>query len=330
MIVKTYQLEKINNNQSTFYLLYGENEGYKNQVIKDLLAIDFKDNINRYEETEIINNFDNFVTQITNKSFFEEKKIIVISRVTEKINKYFDDIINRNIDNTQIILNAGILDKKSKLRSSFEKNKNLICIPFYSDNSTTLIKLANNFFRSKKILISQETINLLIERCKGDRENLNNELLKIEIYSKNKKNISSQEINKLTNLAENYSHSELADCCLGKNLKKVINILNENNYSPDDSVAIIRIMLAKTKRLLKLKEATNNQDDIDSAISNYRPPIFWKDKEIVKQQMKYWNLNSTNELIFKLCELELIIKKQTKNSINILCDFILSNAQINN
>ena len=330
MIIKSYELEKIKKNSSNFYLLYGENEGYKNQVIKDILTIDFGSNVNKYEETEIINNFDNFVTQITNKSFFEEKKIIVISRVTEKINKYFEDIINRNIDNTQIILNAGILDKKSKLRSSFEKNKNLICIPFYSDNSTTLIKLANNFFRSKKILISQETINLLIERCKGDRENLNNELLKIEIYSKNKKNISSQEINKLTNLAENYSHSELADCCLGKNLKKVIHILNENNYSPDDSVAIIRIMLAKTKRLLKLKEATKNQDDIDSAISNYRPPIFWKDKEIVKQQMKYWSLNSTNELIFKLCELELIIKKQTTNSINILCDFILSNAQINN
>ena len=330
MIIKSYELEKIKKNSSNFYLLYGENEGYKNQVIKDILTIDFGGNINKYEESEIINNFDNFVTQITNKSFFEEKKIIVISRVTEKINKYFDDIISRNIDNTQIILNAGILDKKSKLRSSFEKNKNLICIPFYSDNSTTLIKLANNFFRSKKILISQETINLLVERCKGDRENLNNELLKIEIYSKNKKNISSQEINKLTNLAENYSHSELADCCLGKNLKKVINILNENNYSPDDSVAIIRIMLAKTKRLLKLKEATKNQDDIDSAISNYRPPIFWKDKEIVKQQMKYWSLNSTNELIFKLCELELIIKKQTINSINILCDFILSNAKINN
>ena len=330
MIIKSYELDKIKENSSNFYLLYGENEGYKNQVIKDILTIDFEDNINKYEETEIINNFDNFVTQITNKSFFEEKKIIIISRVTEKINKYFEDIINRNIDNTRIIFNAGRLDKKSKLRSSFEKNKKLICIPFYSDNSTTLIKLANNFFRNKKILISQETINLLIERCKGDRENLNNELLKIEIYSKNKKNITSQEINKLTNLAENYSHSELADCCLSKNLKKVIHILNENNYSPDDSIAIIRIMLAKTKRLLKLKEATKNQDNIDSAISNYKPPIFWKDKEIVKKHMKYWSLNSANELIFKLSELELIIKKQTTNSINILCDFILSHAQINN
>ena len=330
MIIKTYQLEKIKENQSNYYLLYGENEGYKNQVINDVLTINYKDNINRYEETDIINNFDNFVTQITNKSFFEEKKIIIISRVSDKIYKYFEDIIARNIDNTNIIFNARILDKKSKLRAKFEKNKKLICIPFYSDDSNTMGKIANNFFREKKISISQETINLLVEKCKGDRENLKNELLKIEIYSKNKKNISSQEINKLTNLAENYSHSELADYCLSKNLKKVIHILNENSYSTDDSVAILRVMLAKTKRLLKLKEATKNQTNIDDIISNYKPPIFWKDKEIVKLHMKYWSLKSAYELIFKINEIELIVKKQTTNSINILCDFVLSQAKINN
>jgi len=330
MIVKTYQLEKIKKDHTKFYLLYGENEGYKNQVIKDILVVDFKNNISRYEETEVINNFDSFVTQITNKSFFEEKKIIIISRVTDKINKYFEDIIGRNVDNMRIILNAGILDKKSKLRVNFEKNENLICIPFYSDNGITLNKLANNFFREKKISISQETINLLVERCKGDRENLKNELIKIEAYSKNKKNVSFKEIIKLTNLSENYSHSELADCCLSKNLKKVVHILNENNYSPDDSVAILRIMLTKTKRLLKLKETSKDKNNIDYTISNYKPPIFWKDKEIVKQQMKHWSLKSTNELIFKLNEVEFIVKKKTSNSINILCDFILSQTQINN
>ena len=330
MIVKTYQLEKDKINKSNFYLLYGENEGLKNQIINDFLTVDFKDNINKYDEVEIISNFDNFITQISHKSFFEEKKIIIISRVSDKIYKYFEDIINRNIDNTNIIFNAGILDKKSKLRANFEKNENLICIPFYSDDSNTLSKLANNFFREKKISISYETINLLVEKCKGDRQNLKNELLKIEIYSKDKKNITSQEINKLTNLAENYSHSELADCCLSKNLKKVIHILNENNYSTDDSVAILRVMLAKAKRLLKLKEASQNQNSIDSVISNYKPPIFWKDKEVVKQHMKYWSLKSTNELIIKLNEVELIVKKHTTNSINILCDFILSQAQTNN
>ena len=170
----------------------------------------------------------------------------------------------------------------------------------------------------------------MVERCKGDRENLKSELLKIELYSKNKKNISSQEINQLTNLAENYSHSELADSCLSKNIKKVVRILNENNYSTEDSVAILRVMLSKTKRLLKLRESISNEAGIDSAISTYKPPIFWKDKEIIKQQIKHWSLKSTNELIFKLNELEFVIKKQTANSINILSDFILSQSRISN
>jgi DNA polymerase-3 subunit delta len=330
MIIKTYQLDKLKENQSNFYLLYGENEGYKNQLIKDILSVGFKDNINRYDESEVINNFDNLITQFTNKSFFEDKKIIIISRATEKINKFFEDIISRNIDDIRIVINAGSLDKKSKLRANFEKKENLICIPFYSDDSLTLGKLANNFFRDKKISISQETINLLVGRCRGDRENLNNELLKIEIYTKNKKKISSEEIFILTNLAQNYSHSELVDLCLSKNLKKTINILNENNYTSDDCITILRIMLAKTKRLFKLKKESKNQKNIDTIISNFKPPIFWKDKEIVKQQMKHWSLKSTGELIIKINEIELMIKKETASSLHILLDFILYQAKVNN
>ena len=330
MIIKTYQLDKLKENQSNFYLLYGENEGYKNQLIKDILSVGFKDNINRYDESEVINNFDNLITQFTNKSFFEDKKIIIISRATEKINKFFEDIISRNIDDIRIVINAGLLDKKSKLRANFEKKENLICIPFYSDDSLTLGKLANNFFRDKKISISQETINLLVGRCRGDRENLNNELLKIEIYTKNKKKITSEEIFILTNLAQNYSHSELVDLCLSKNLKKTINILNENNYTSDDCITILRIMLAKTKRLFKLKKEGKNQKNIDTIISNFKPPIFWKDKEIVKQQMKHWSLKSTEELIIKINEIELMIKKETASSLHILLDFILYQAKVNN
>ena len=330
MIIKTYQLDKLKENQSNFYLLYGENEGYKNQLIKDILSVGFKDNINRYDESEVINNFDNLITQFTNKSFFEDKKIIIISRATEKINKFFEDIISRNIDDIRIVINAGSLDKKSKLRANFEKKENLICIPFYSDDSLTLGKLANNFFRDKKISISQETINLLVGRCRGDRENLNNELLKIEIYTKNKKKISSEEIFILTNLAQNYSHSELVDLCLSKNLKKTINILNENNYSAEDCILIIKTFLIKAKRLNKLQSQTKENKNIDQLINSFKPPIFWKDKEIVKEQIKNWTLKKVENLIYKINEIELLIKKNSSNSINILFDFIITQSNKTN
>ena len=172
------------------------------------------------------------------------------------------------------------------MRSKFEKSKNLVCIPFYADDTSALATLANNFFKKHKIPISQENINIIAERCRGDRKNLYNELLKIESLIKIKNKVTVEEIIKLTNLADNYSYSELSDHCLNKNLKKTTNILNENNYTYEDCIAIIRIMLFKVKRLVVLKENQKKNPNIDNVISDYKPPIFWKDKELVKSQMK--------------------------------------------
>ena len=112
--------------------------------------------------------------------------------------------------------------------------------------------------------------------------------------------------------------------------KKTINILNENNYSLDDCILIIRTFLIKSKRLLKLSENINNQNNIDEVVSSFKPPIFWKDKEIVKQQIKSWSNGNIGDLIFKINETELLIKKNSHNSINILSDFIIEQSTITN
>ena len=131
---------------------------------------------------------------------------------------------------TLIIINSDNLEKKSKLRSFFEKNKKLVCVPFYPDNEQTLSKLAYDFLRNKKILISPSNINLIVNKCSGDREALINELQKIEFFSKNRKQINSENISRLINLKENHSISELIDNCLAKNKRRILNILNENNF----------------------------------------------------------------------------------------------------
>ena len=196
-------------------------------------------------------------------------------------------------------------------------------MPFYADNNQTLSGIALNFFKEKKISLSQEKINLIIERCKGDRENLNNELKKIENYAKSEKKISVEDILKLSNLAENYNASELTDNCLAKNIKKTANILNENNYSNEDCILIVRTLLAKSKRILKLQEEISKNKNIEEVITNFKPPIFWKDKEIVKQQMNHWPLEKINNMIENINEIELLIKKNSVNSLNIVCDFLL-------
>ena len=327
MIVKAYENQKIKSLKENFYLFYGENDGYKNQVIKEVFTENFNGNIERFDENEILNNFDNFISSQTNKSFFDQSKLILVSRVTEKIIKLINELIERKINDITIIFNTNILDKKSKLRSIFEKDKNLICVPFYKDENKTLIQLANNFFKNNKISISQEIINLIVERSSGDRINLNNELNKISLFLLNNEKVNIDDVIKLTNLAENYSISELADNCLAKNIRKINKIFNENVFSIDDCILIVRTLLLKSKRLLEIKKMNNSNGNIDQIISNYKPPIFWKDKEIVKNQASKWSQREAEKLIYSLHNVELMVKKNYYNSLNIVSDFILNTAK---
>jgi DNA polymerase III subunit delta len=229
MIIKFYDLKKNLDKNINFFLLYGNNRGFIEEIVENLLKPIFPKNIMKYEESEIMNNTNAFQESILNKSFFDENKLIIISRASDKILSTIEDIIEKGIKDIKIIILSSILEKKSKLRNFFEKSKNTIIVPFYEDNHQTLSLLATNFLKEKKINISQKNINLIIEKSKGDRINLKNELEKINLYNFNKKKIDDSSILKLINLAENYNISELVDNCLVKNKKKTLNILNENN-----------------------------------------------------------------------------------------------------
>ena len=327
MIIKSFEINKINFDQNKLVLFYGKNEGFKNEATNNLIKD--KDEITKYEEKEVLENINDFIESILSKSLFESEKIIIIKRVTDKILKIIDEIDSKNIEDIKIILNADNLEKKSKLRSLFEKDKKYICVPFYPDTDQTLSKLTYNFLKKKNILISQSNINLIVNKCNGDRETLLNELNKIEYFSKNGKKITAENIAKLTNLIENHGISELIDNCLAKNKKKIVNILNENNFNNEDCILITRTFLNKAKKILKLSSEFQNNKNIDLTISSAKPPIFWKDKEITKQQIYKWTPENIKQLIYKLSEIELLIKKNINNSINLITDFILNQASSN-
>ena len=321
MILKFYELNKIDLIKNKLILLYGKNEGLKNNAINSLIKD--KKNILYYDEKAIFEDSNSFLESTLNKSLFEKEKTIVIKRASDKIFKIINEIISKNIDELRIIINSENLDKKSKLRSFCEKNKESVCIAFYPDNEQTLSKVAYNFFKEKKIQISPSNINLIVGKCNGDRQNLINEVQKIENYSKNGKSLTTEVIAKLTNLSENHGVSDLINNCLAKNKKKIVYILNENNFSNEDCVLITRTFLNKSKKVLLLAQEYKLNKNIDQTISSAKPPIFWKDKEIIKEQIYKWTPENLKELIYKLSELELLVKKNISNSINLVTDFIL-------
>ena len=324
MILKSFEVKKLNLNIIHLILFYGKNEGLKSETLNFLIKD--KNKISNYEEKEILDNENNFIENISSKSLFDQEKIIIIKRATDKILKIVEILNLKNLEDVTIFINSDNLEKKSKLRSFFEKDKRLVCVPFYPDNDQTLSKLAYNFLRNKKISISSSNINLIVNKCSGDREKLINELEKIENFSKNGKKINSENISKLINLSENHSISELIDNCLAKNKKKIISILNENNFSNEDCIMITRSFLIKAKKLLTLSILFESNKNIDLTISSAKPPIFWKEKEITKQQIYKWKPKNIKKLIYALSETELQIKKNINNSINLITDFILSQS----
>ena len=330
MIIKSFELNKLELNNYKFYLFYGDNEGSKEEAIKKIFEQKYLDKIYRYEEKEILDNIDNFFNSILTKSFFDNEKLVIINRATDKIRETIESLIEKNPEDIKIILNSKNLEKKSTLRKIFEKNKSIICVPFYEDNNQTLNSIISLFFRNKKIPISQQLINVLIERSRGDRKNLNNELEKIDAYLLNKKNLNLEEIIKLTNLADNYNASELVDHSLAKNTRKTVTILNENNYSDEDNIIIIRTLLAKLKRLVKIHELVDEKNNIEQAVSTSKPPIFWKDKPLVIQQIRSWKKEHLKDLIYKTNDIELLIKKNSTIAKNILSDFIINNSRKTN
>ena len=322
MIIKSYEIEKIKLTNSNIHLIYGNNEGIKEDIINEIYLKKFDGDLLKYEEQEILNQKDEFVSGLFTKSLFENKKLIIISRVTDKFIDILSDILEKELLDTKIIIKSSSLEKKSKIRSVFEKGKNILCTPVYEDDSRSLNYVIQTYLRENKLSISQEIKNLLIDRSNGDRINLINELYKLKNLSLTRKTLTSEDAKKLSNLTENYSVFELSDNYLAKNSKKVSNILNENNYSPEDCMLIIRTMLNKSKRLLKIKTSMDEDVNLDQVISNFKPPIFWKEKDIVKKQAQSWSTSEVKELIFKINGLEALVKKNSANSVIFVSNFI--------
>ena len=329
MISKYYEINKFKK-KINFFLFYGENEGQKIDTIQSNFNEFTKVNTFKYSEKEVIENNQLLFENIYSKSFFENEKLILISNVTDKIFDLIGKVISDNVSEVVIILLAKRLDKKSKIRNLFEKEKIALIVPFYEDTLQTLNSIAKKILSENKINLSQENLNLIIERAQGDRINLKNELQKIVLLSKSEKKIDLNDIFKLTNLSENYGANELVDNCLCKNKRKTLNILNENIPSSEDNILILRTFLNKLKRLRKLRLSLRKSNNVDQTINTFKPPIFWKDKNIIKQQIKIWELNDIENFIVDLNNTESLIKKNPQISNQVINDMILDKVENSN
>ena len=175
MIIKFFEKEKIDKVGLDFYLVYGDNEGQKEDILQCILK-NYNGLTNKYDEKEFLESKNEILSSLLNKSFFENNKAFIIFRSTDKSIGFIEEMLEKKITDTKIILLSERLDKKSKIRNFFEKSKSTGCIPVYPDDNNTLSKIATSRFKKNQISISRECIDMIVQKSSGDRNNLKNEI----------------------------------------------------------------------------------------------------------------------------------------------------------
>ena len=327
MIAKSYEIEKKPENFLNYnlFLLYGENSGLKKDIRESIkIAIEKKNKDMEYlsfYENEINDNEDNFYNSIYAGSLFGNKKIITISNGSDKIIKQIEDITSKYPENIFIIIYADVLEKKSKLRTFFEKNSKLLCIPCYLDNSRDLEIIARNEFKKNNMQVSKEILNLIIEKSNKDRNNLKNEIEKIKSFSLDKKNLELEDIKMLINFSGEYKSDILINECLCGNISQYKKILSETYTNTINQIFLLRILSNKMQRLLAMKKDEENHKNLDSLLNTIRPPIFWMEKPMVKKQLSIWNLENIKNTLKEINDTEILLKKNNQLSKIVLFKF---------
>tara|TARA_Y200000002_G_scaffold117943_1_gene96551 strand:+ start:343 stop:1329 length:987 start_codon:yes stop_codon:yes gene_type:complete len=307
MNYKSYLVEQnINILRNKILLFYGENLGLKNDFKKKLKLINSNAVVARFTQEEVLKNQNYFIENLLNISLFNEEKIYFIEQVNDKILELIENLKDK-IDDQKIYLFSEILDKKSKLRSEFEKSKELGVVACYNDNEINIKKIILERLRGYEGL-SLASINLIIENSNLDRAKLNNELDKIETFFLNRKIVNSELI-KLLNINENDNFNMLKDAVLAGNSKKTNKLLSDTVIENDKTFFYLNII---NQRLFTLNELFSiKHKSVDQALSNLKPPIFWKDKPYVIEQARKWNKNKIKNTLSKTFDLEIKFKSNS-------------------
>ena len=320
MIFKSYILEQ---NLKTIdeyqiILFYGENQGLKEEFKKNIKINNKSNEILNLLQDEIVKNENLLINEISNKSLFNNKKIIFIDQVNEKILNILEKIIE-DISDEKIIVFAGNLDKKSKLRSYLEKSKLSGVVPCYQDNEITIRKIITNRLSGYQGL-STQVINFIIQNTGLDRSKVNNEIKKIESCFLEKK-IDLEKIDLLLNIKTNEDFNKLKDEALNGNKITTNKLLADTVFESENNIYYLSSINQRINKLYEIEKMKQNNSNVETLVSNLKPPVFWKDKPILIEQINKWNKDKIQIALKKTYSVEL----QIKTSSSIKNDLLIKN-----
>ena len=326
MILKSYIIEK-NISELTKYrsaLLYGENDGIKDEVKAKLKLLHKDSEIINIFQDEIIKDKNCLFDNAFNSSLFNEKKIIFIQEASDKILKEISEVLEKDNNDTKIYIFSSLLDKKSKLRSLFDKEKNLASLPCYQDTDKTLILYVYEKLKDFKG-INQEIVNLIISHSNHERKIIKNEIDKIKSCFIDK-TIKKEELEELLNIKINDDFNKLRDYALLGDIKNFDKLMKVTEFLQDESFLNLNIISFRISKLIEIQRKNIGINDIEKTVETMTPKIFWKEKPIIIQQLRKWTMKNLLSISNDLANTEILMKKNSEIKNEILIKKLLVNT----
>tara|TARA_B110000285_G_C15126081_1_gene620349 strand:+ start:1801 stop:2805 length:1005 start_codon:yes stop_codon:yes gene_type:complete len=321
VILKSYIVEKNINvlNEYFMVLIYGVNDGIKDDIKFKIKDLNKNAEITNFFEEEIIKNRNILFETVVNESLFNEKKIIFIHSATDKILNEISECIVKKDKNVKIYVFAENLDKKSKLRNLFEKEKKLAVFACYEDTDTTLISYINSEL-NEHVGLTGELINLIITNSSSNRKIIQSELIKIKNFFINKP-INKNQLEEILNLKNNTGFNEIRDNTLMGRISKINKLLSETDILNEDSFYCLNSLNYRILKLVDIQKIHDPKYSYEKTLDKVKPPVFWKDKSIYLEQLKKWDLKKLSIATLKIAEAEILMRK----NILIKKDIIIKN-----
>jgi len=301
MQIKPLDLERFDLEKERFFLIYGENQDLINELNGVLIKKFGEKKFKNFYQQDLVDNIEILMNYINTENLFEETNLILIKQCSDQIVRIIENIKNINLKK-KIILNAGVLFKNSKLIKYFNE-KNHIMIACYEDNKIDLRKYLENKLKEKKIKLQNNQIESIIFFSNNNRSKITDIIEKLEVLQLTNKPVNNEIIE---NLIEKKLDFKLVDIMQRTTFDvNALEILSSKDSNPVETVINLKNFLLKILKILE----QNKDQNVDYAVDNYKPAIFWKDKDKIKKTLKYWKIADLNKLLIKLNNLETSYKK---------------------
>lgn len=264
------------------------------------------------------------LNEIKTRSFFGDKKVIVVNDITDKDSTFIREILeNFDPEDHYLILTGGYLSQNSKIRKLIEKNLKSCSTGFYPSELSE--REIQNQLHSYKINVSD---NLAIKKLRDlssiyDFLEFKQELRKLYLFkSFDKKPLSQEEIENVFSVEISSNEKKLFDFLLEKKDSFIVDFFS--NYSGEIKNPS-SFLLNATNQFNVLHRMVTTEDTSFSFLKKVWPPILGKNKDKFIRNMKFWKKSGIEEALFILRETELKIRKNSKLSKKRIISFAFLN-----